>query len=189
MNKVFGLIGFLILLIVIGTSWYINGYNKVAILDEGVKAAWKQVDVQLQRRMDLIPNLVKTVQGYAAYEKGVFENVTAARSRWQGAQTIDDKVKAASAMDSAIARLLMVVENYPTLKASENFKALQDQLEGTENRIAVERMRYNQSVQTFNSYIRTFFGAIFAKSRGLDKPAVYFEGAKGSEKVPEVKFQ
>ncbi|MDD4907463.1 MAG: LemA family protein [Candidatus Omnitrophica bacterium] len=189
MNKIFGLLGLLILVIVIGASWYINGLNKVVILDENVRQAWAQVETQLQRRMDLIPNLVDTVKGYAAYEKGVFENVTLARSQWAGAKTIDDKVKAATSVDSAIARLLMVVENYPTLKASENFKALQDQLEGTENRISVERMRYNQAVMTFNAYIRTVFGVVFAKSRGLNKPAVYFEGAKGSEKVPEVKFQ
>ena len=189
MNKIFGLLGLVILVIAIGVSWYIGGMNKVVILDENVHKAWAQVDAQLQRRMDLIPNLVNTVQGYAAYEKSVFENVTLARSQWTGAKTIDDKVKASSSMDTAIARLLMVVENYPTLKASDNFRALQDQLEGTENRVAVERMRYNQEVNTFNAYIRTVFGVVFAKARGLDKPAVYFEGAKGSEKVPEVKFK
>ena len=188
MNKVFGLLGILLLIVAIGASWYVNGLNRVVILDENVRQAWAQVENQLQRRYDLIPNLVETVKAYAAYEKGLLESVTNARSQWASARTIDDKVKAAGAMDGVLARLLAVVENYPTLKAGENFRALQDQLEGTENRIAVERMRYNQAVMTFNAYIRTVFGSIFAKVRRLDKPAVYFEITKGAEQVPQVKF-
>jgi len=188
MNKVVGLIGVLLLIVAIGASWYVNGLNRVVILDENVRQAWAQVENQLQRRYDLIPNLVETVKGYAAYEKGVFEGVTNARSQWAGAKTVDDKVKAAGTMDGALARLLAVVENYPTLKASENFRALQDQLEGTENRIAVERKRYNEAVMTFNAYIRTVFGVIFANARGLNRPAVYFEITKGAEQVPQVKF-
>lgn len=176
-------------LIVVGSiGWYINGLNTVVILDEKVKQAWAQIDNQLQRRNDLIPNLVSTVQGYAAHEKGIFENIAKLRSQWSESKTIDQKMESANDMTSAISRLLLVVENYPQLKADQNFLALQAQLEGTENRIAVERMRYNEDVKIFNSYIRTVFGSFFASMRQLNKPAVYFEIKDEAKTVPVVKF-
>ena len=130
---------------------------------------------QLQRRFDLIPNLVSTVKGYAAHEKGIFEEVTRLRSQWGQAASIPDKVAAANSLGGALSRLLMVSENYPNLKADQSFLELQSQLEGTENRIAVERMRYNQAVQQFNSYQQSLFGSFFASATHLTQPAVYFK--------------
>ncbi len=169
-------------------AWFIKGLNFVVILDENVKSSWAQVENQLQRRNDLIPNLVSTVKGYAAHETKVLTDVTKLRSQWSAANTTADKIKAANGMSAALSRLLLVVERYPDLKASQNFLALQSQLEGTENRIAVERMRYNRSVQVFNSYIRTVFGSFFAARRGLSKPAVYFEVEEAAKAVPKVEF-
>jgi len=180
--------GILILLIIVSGAWFISGYNKVAKLDEAVKAGWRQVDTVLQRRYDLIPNLVNTVKGYATHEKEIFTEITRLRSQWASAGTGQEKMKAAGELEGAISRLLVVAENYPDLKASENFLSLQAQLEGTENRIAVQRMRYNETVQTFNTYIRTFPGNIFAGIRGLSEPAPYFEAEEKARKVPKVEF-
>jgi len=183
-----------IVLIVVGVivimlaGWLIGGLNRVAILDESVTAAWSQVDNQLQRRNDLIPNLMNTVKGYASHEKNLFTEVTQLRSQWAGAATRADKIKAAEGMEGAISRLLLVAENYPDLKANQNFLTLQAQLEGTENRIAVERNRYNRTVQVFNSYIRTIAGGIFARLRGLDRAAEYFEAEAAAKSVPKVEF-
>ncbi|NOX97411.1 MAG: LemA family protein [Nitrospirae bacterium] len=181
-------IGILVLLIIIGGSWFISGYNRVVILDEEVNKQWAQIDVVLQRRYDLIPNLVNTVKGYAAHEKGLFTEVTRLRSQWAAAGSRDDKIKAARGMEGAISKLLLVTENYPDLKASENFLSLQAQLEGTENRIAVQRMRYNEAARNFNAYIRTFFGGFFARIRGLTKPVPYFEIENKAKEVPKVDF-
>ena len=178
----------LALVAVIGIGWYISGLNRVVIMDEQVNEAWAQVDNQLQRRNDLIPNLVNTVKGYAAHEKGLFTEITALRSQWAKAGTTGEKITAARGMAGALSRLLLVAENYPELKANQNFLALQSQLEGTENRIAVERMRYNRTVRQFNAYIRTVFGRFFATRRGLTEPAVYFEVEEKAKAVPEVKF-
>ncbi|MCX7927018.1 MAG: LemA family protein [Candidatus Omnitrophica bacterium] len=183
-----------IILLVVGIlgigliSWYIKGLNYVVSLDEQVKAAWAQVENQLQRRNDLIPNLVNTVKGYAQHERELFTQITELRSQWAKAQTIQEKIENSKAMGSALSRLMVVVENYPDLKANQNFLALQAQLEGTENRIAVERMRYNEAVRTFNTYIRSVFGSFFAKRRNLDKPAVYFEVETEARRVPKVEF-
>jgi LemA protein len=176
-----------VVLLMIG-GWLIGGLNRVAILDEGVTAAWSQVDNQLQRRNDLIPNLVNTVKGYASHERNLFTEVTQLRSQWASAGSRADKIKAAEGMEGAISRLLLVAENYPDLKANQNFLTLQAQLEGTENRIAVERNRYNRAVQVFNSYIRTVAGGIFASLRGLDRPAEYFEAEAAAKSVPMVEF-
>ena len=169
-------------------GWYINGVNYVVTLDENVKSSWAQVENQLQRRNDLIPNLVNTVKGFAKQEMGVFTEVTRLRSQWGEAKTVNEKVETANAMNGALSRLLLVAENYPALKSDQNFLSLQAQLEGTENRIAVERMRYNQAVQMFNTYIRTFFGKFFAEKRGLTQPAVYFKAVEKAKEVPQVNF-
>lgn len=181
------LIVVVVLLLSLG-SWLIGGLNRVVILDENVNQAWAQVENQLQRRNDLVPNLVNTVKGYASHETGLFTKVTELRSQWGKAATREEKIATAREMGGVLSRLLLVAENYPDLKANQNFLSLQSQLEGTENRIAVERRRYNQAVMAFNSYRRTVFGSLFASLRGLTKPTEYFEAEEGATKVPEVKF-
>ncbi len=169
-------------------GWIIKGLNAVVILHENVQTAWAQVENQLQRRSDLVPNLVSTVKGYAAHEQGLFTKITELRSQWAKAQTTQEKIKAAEGMGNVLSRLLLVAENYPELKANENFLTLQAQLEGTENRIAVERNRYNNAVRAFNTYIRTVFGSFFAGLRGLKHPAEYFEAEATARAVPKVEF-
>ena len=172
----------------IGFGWYKNGFDMAIRKSEQVKSSWAQVENQLQRRNDLIPNLVSTVKGYAAQEKDVLTEVTRLRSQWGKVQSVEDKIQKANEISSALSRLLVVAENYPQLKSNENFLALQSQLEGTENRIAVERMRYNQAVQDFNAYARSLIGRFFVKSAGVNEPAVYFQAVEAATKVPEVKF-
>ncbi len=181
----------LILIVVIVAAvvgWYVNGLNRVVRLYENVNEKWAQVETMIQRRNDLIPNLVNTVKGYAEHERGLFEEITRLRSQWATAKTIEEKIENARAMESALARLMVVVENYPQLRASENFQTLQAQLEGSENRIAVERMRYNEAARQFNTYIQEVFGRFFAKRRGLAKPVPYFEAAPEAKQVPKVEF-
>lgn len=179
----------IIAVVIIGfVVWYINGLNRVVRLHEGVSSSWAQVETMLQRRNDLIPNLVNTVKGYASHEEELFSEITRLRSQWAGAKTVKEKIDNARAMDSALGRLMVVVENYPQLRATENFQTLQAQLEGSENRIAVERRRYNEAVRAFNTYIREVFGKFFAKRRGLTEPEPYFEAAPEAEAVPEVQF-
>ncbi len=175
------------LLFVISGMYACNGYNKAHGLHEEVQARWAQVENQLKRRHDLIPNLVNVVKGYAAHEKEVFENIARAREGYAGAGTTQEKAKAAGAIEGALARLLMIVERYPDLKANQNFLKLQDELAGTENRISVERMRYNEAVKTLNTFIRRFPSRIFAGWAGVE-PAEYFEVPKQEQQVPEVKF-
>ena len=169
-------------------GWYKNGYNRVITLDEQVKSSWAQVENQLQRRFDLVPNLVNTVKGYASHESQIFTEVTKLRSQWASAPTVPEKVEAANQLTGVLSRLIAVSENYPDLKASQNFLELQAQLEGTENRISVERMRYNQAVQLFNAYQRSFFGRFFSSQTGLMQPAVYFKTDERSKEVPKVTF-
>jgi LemA protein len=174
------------------------GYNSLVELDEKVNQAWAQVENQYQRRADLIPNLVKTVQGYADFEKGVLTEVTELRSRvGQIKLSTDDlsdeeKFKqfqdAQDKLSSALSRLLVVAENYPQLKANENFLTLQSQLEGTENRISVERKKFNEAVQDYNTTIRRFPSLITAKIFGF-KEKQYFKSAPGTDKVPDVNFE
>jgi len=185
MKKILLGIGIITVLIIIS---FVSVYNGIVTKHETITAKWAQVENQLQRRNDLIPNLVNTVKGYAAHERTVFENVTNARSQWAKATTIDEKVKAAGAMDAALARLLLVVENYPDLKASANFLALQDELAGTENRIAVERMRYNEAVRDYNVTVRMFPGNIIAGMFGYKPATEYFKAEEKARGVPEVKF-
>jgi len=178
----------IIVVVVVVLLGLVQGLNRVVLLDENVNQAWAQVDNQLQRRHDLVPNLVSTVKGYAAHERELFTKVTALRSQWSGATSREEKMAAAKGMSGALSRLLLVAENYPDLKANQNFLTLQSQLEGTENRIAVERRRYNQAVMAFNGYKRTVLGSVFAGMRGLSEPAEYFEVEDRATEVPEVKF-
>ncbi|MBW2170275.1 MAG: LemA family protein [Deltaproteobacteria bacterium] len=181
------IVGILILIVVIPFSYLKGTYNTLVTMDEGVKAAWAQVENQLQRRYDLIPNYVETVKGYAAHEKDVFVKVTEARSRVAGAKNIGDKIQANNQLTSALSRLLVVVERYPDLKANTNFIRLQDELAGTENRIAVERRRFNESVRVFNTKIRTFPTNMIAGMFGFEK-ATCFEVPKERQEAPKVKF-
>jgi LemA protein len=181
------IVGILILIVLIPFSYLKGTYNTLVTMDEGVKAAWAQVENQLQRRYDLIPNYVETVKGYAAHEKDVFVKVTEARSRVAGAKNIGDKIQANNQLTSALSRLLVVVERYPDLKANTNFIRLQDELAGTENRIAVERRRFNESVRVFNTKIRTFPTNMIAGMFGFEK-ATFFEVPKERQEAPKVKF-
>jgi LemA protein len=183
----------IVLLIIVGViavfgGMIIAGLNKPVILDEQVNSLWAQVENQLQRRNDLIPNLVSTVRGYMEHERGTFEKITELRSQWAKSATTQDKIQTANAITDALSKILMVSENYPELKANGNFLTLQAQLEGTENRIAVERMRYNDAVKTFNAYQRTIFGSVFCSLRGLGQPRVYFKSSEGAKDVPKVAF-
>ncbi len=180
----------LIAIVLIGIlfgGWFLITYNGLVSAQEGVDAQWHQVENQYQRRADLIPNLVETVKAYAAQEEKIFTEVTKYRSQWNAATTQDEKIKAAKGMDSSLSRLLVVVENYPQLKSNENFLALQAQLEGTENRIAVERMRYNEKVRDYNTLIKRMPSSIVANTYGFGSKS-YFEAEKGAEEAPAVKF-
>lgn len=188
MNKIFIFLGVIVVILLIAFGWYQSGYNQMVSLHQRVESGWAQVENQLQRRFDLIPNLVNTVKGYAAHEKGILEEVTRLRSQWQQAPTVADKVNAANSLGGVLSRLLLITENYPNLKADQNFLELQSQLEGTENRIAVERMRYNEAVQRFNSYQGSLFGAFFASATHLTQPAVYFKAPQEAQQAPVVKF-
>ncbi|HMD41476.1 MAG TPA: LemA family protein [Candidatus Acidoferrum sp.] len=181
----------LVLVIVVALifgSIYVGRRNQMAIKREAVNAAWAQVDVVLQRRSDLIPNLVETVKGYAVQEQKVFGDIAAARAALGGAKTPADKIAANGALDSALSRLLVVVENYPQLKSNENFQRLQDELAGTENRIAVERRRYNETVQDYNTYISLFPNSVVASIAGFTRNDAYFKTDEGARTAPKVNF-
>lgn len=187
-QKTLLIIAVIVIIIIVIPFMYLKGtYNNLVTMDEGVKGAWAQVENQLQRRYDLIPNLVETVKGYAAHERGVFVQVTEARSKVAGAGSINDKIDANNQLSSALSRLLLVVERYPELKANTNFIRLQDELAGTENRIAVERRRYNETVKAFNIRIRRFPTNIFANMFGFDQ-APFFEVPKERQEAPKVDF-
>ena len=181
-------VGILVLIVLVPFLYLKGTYNSLVTMDEGVKAAWAQVENQLQRRYDLIPNYVETVKGYAAHEKEVFVKVTEARSRVAGASTIGNKIQANNELSSALSRLLVVVERYPELKANTNFIRLQDELAGTENRIAVERRRYNETVKVYNIKIRRFPTNMIAGMFGFEK-ATFFEVPKERQEAPKVKFE
>ncbi|HXP78807.1 MAG TPA: LemA family protein [Verrucomicrobiae bacterium] len=167
---------------------YVSSRNQMVTKNEAVKSAWAQVDVVLQRRADLIPNLVETVKGFAAQEQTVFHDIAAARSALLGAQTPTDKIAANGQLDGALGRLLLIVENYPQLKSNENFLRLQDELAGTENRIAVERKRYNDAVQDYNTFIGLFPNNIFAGWAGFQRNNAYFAASEASREAPKVQF-
>jgi len=167
---------------------YVSRRNQMAIKHEAVNAAWAQVDVVLQRRADLIPNLVETVKGYAVQEQTVFGAIAAARAALIGAKTPSDKIAANGQLDSALGRLLVIVENYPQLKSNENFMRLQDELAGTENRIAVERRRYNDTIQDYNTYIALFPNSLVASMAGFARNDAYFKTEEGARQAPKVNF-
>lgn len=189
-------IAIIVVLLFAGYSWVKGTYNTMVTQDEGVKTAWSQVENQYQRRMDLIPNLVNTVKGYATHEKETLEGVVSARAE-ATKTTIDPsnlneesmkKFQAAQGeLSSALSRLMVVLERYPDLKANQNFSELQAQLEGTENRISVERKRFNETAQSYNTYIRTFPTNILAGMFGF-QPKAYFSAESGAEKAPKVEF-
>ena len=181
------LVVLLILALIVGGA-YIGRRNQMAIKREAVNAAWAQVDVVLQRRADLIPNLVETVKGYAVQEQKVFGDIAAARAALIGAKNPADKIAANGQLDSALSRLLVIVENYPQLKSNENFMRLQDELAGTENRIAVERRRYNDTVQDYNTYIALFPNSLVASFAGFARNDAYFKTEEGARQAPKVNF-
>ena len=182
----------LVILLVIGLllgSSFVSRRNQMAIKREAVNSAWSQVDVVLQRRADLIPNLVETVKGFAAQEVTVFGDIAKARSALLSANTPADKIAANQRLDSALGRLLVVVENYPQLKSNENFLRLQDELAGKENRIAVERRRYNETLQDYNTYISLFPNNLVASMSGFTRNDAYFKADEGARQVPKVNFE
>jgi LemA protein len=181
------LIVVVVIALMLGSS-FIARRNQMAIKREAVNAAWAQVDVVLQRRADLIPNLVETVKGIAVQEQIVFGDIAKARSALLGAHTPAEKIAANGQLDSALGRLLVVVENYPQLKSNENFLRLQDELAGTENRIAVERRRYNEAVQDYNTYISLFPNSLVASLAGFTRNDAYFKTDEGARQAPKVNF-
>lgn len=186
--KVLIVIVVLALIAFIAFGQYVSVRNTLVTKNETVKAAWSQVDIVLQRRADLIPNLVETVKGFAQQEQTVFGDIAKARSALLSAGNPSQKIAANQQLDSAIGRLLVVVENYPQLRSNENFLRLQDELAGTENRIAVERKRYNDSLQDYNTYIQKFPNNIFAGWAGFKVNDAYFAASEGARQVPKVNF-
>jgi len=188
MKALLALIAVIVIVALIVGGAYVSSRNQMVRLNEAVKSNWAQVDVVLQRRADLIPNLVETVKGFAAHEETVFGDIAKARSALMNAQTPQNKIAANGQLDSALSRLLLIVENYPQLKSNENFLRLQDELAGTENRIAVERKRYNDSVQAYNAYIGQFPNNIFARWAGFQRNDEYFQASQASREAPKVEF-
>lgn len=184
--------GYLVLLVIVGmlvllAGWVGSTYNSLVRDNESVDGQWAQVENQLQRRNDLIPNLVATVKGYAQHEEDVFRAIADARAKLGQASTVDAKAQAAGELQSALSRLLVIVERYPELKADAQFQRLMDELAGTENRLAVERMRYNEIVRVYNAKVKQFPTVFIARMFGFG-PRAYFEVAPGAEQVPKVDF-
>ncbi|MEX2263701.1 MAG: LemA family protein [Bryobacteraceae bacterium] len=183
----------IVLAVLLGLGLLVGGQfvgvrNELAVQREAVTAAWAQVDVALQRRADLIPNLVETVKGFGKQEQGVIDSVTKARAALTGARTPADRIAANTQLDSALSRLLVVVENYPQIKSNENFLRLQDELAGTENRIAVERRKYNEAVQRYNTQIELFPNNVVAGMSGFARNDAYFRTDPGAREAPKVAF-
>ena len=189
-----GLIAVIVVVVILGVlafsvfGSYVSTRNTLVTKNEAVKSAWSQVDIVLQRRADLIPNLVETVKGYAQQEQTVFGDIAKARSALLSAGSPQEKIAANSQLDGALGRLLLIVENYPQLKSNENFLRLQDELAGTENRIAVERKRYNDTLQDYNTYVQQFPTNIFAGWAGFKRNDAYFQASEGSRVAPKVNF-
>jgi LemA protein len=188
MKKLLIVVGVLVVLGLIFGNMYISARNEMVRKNETINAAWSQVDVDLQRRADLIPNLVETVKGYAAQEVTVFSDIANARAALLSAHDPAGRIAANGQLDGALGRLLVVVENYPQLKSNENFLRLQDELAGTENRIAVERRRYNQAVQDYDTFIGLFPNSVFAGWAGFHRNDHYFQASEQSREVPKVAF-
>ena len=178
-------LGLPILLIMILVGYY----NRIVSLDEGIDASWAQVETVLQRRYDLIPNLVNTVKGFANQEKAVLTEVTALRSQWAKAGSVAEKSRAATGLEAALGKLMVISERYPELKSNQNFLRLQDELAGTENRVSVERRRYNETVRNYNISIRRIPGSMIANFAGFEERDVYFEATSGAATAPVVDFQ
>jgi LemA protein len=188
MKILLAVLGVIVLLGLIVGGSYVSSRNEMVRKHEAIKQAWAQVDVVLERRADLIPNLVATVKGYAQQEVKVFGDVDNARAALLGARTPADKIAANGQLDGALGRLLAIVENYPNLKSNQNFLALQDELAGTENRIAVERRRYNEAIQDYNTYIGLFPNNIFAGWAGFQRNNDYFAASESARQAPKVDF-
>ena len=178
----------IVVLILLSAGKFISVKNTLVAKNEAVKTSWSQVDIVLQRRADLIPNLVENVKGYAKQEQTVFGDIAKARSQLLNAGTPEQKISANAQLDGALGRLLLIVENYPQLKSNENFLRLQDELAGTENRIAVERQRYNDTLKDYNVYVQQFPNNLFASSLGYKPNTAYFAATEGSREVPKVNF-
>lgn len=177
----------IVIIVLIFVSWYVRSRNQLITLDENINSAWAEIDNQLQRRMDLIPNLVSTVKGFAAQEQQIYSDIADARAKLAGAGSVGETAEGYNELQGALSRLLVVVENYPNLKSNQNFIQLSDELAGTENRIAVARKRYNDAVRQFNTSIRRFPGSIIAGSMGYT-PKEYFEIDESARSVPKVEF-
>jgi LemA protein len=188
MKRTWIVIIMIVLAVVVFYSTWTKKYNTIVTLNESVDSAWAQVENVLQRRADLIPNFVNTVKGYAKHEQDVFVQVTEARAKVGGASTVPQKVAANNQLGAALGRLMLVAERYPDLKANQNFQSLQDELAGTENRIAVERRRYNETVKAYNVFVRNFPNNIIAGLFGYTRQNVYFKADEGAKTVPKVDF-
>ena len=175
-------------LLLLAFGMYVSVKNTLVAKNEAVKSTWSQVDVVLQRRADLIPNLVETVKGITKQEQAVFGEIAQARSQLLSAQAPADKIAANQRLDGALGRLLAIAENYPQLRSSENFLRLQDELAGTENRISVERKRYNDTLQDYNTYVQQFPNSVFAQWAGFKPNTAYFQATEASRTVPKVDF-
>lgn len=183
----FMIFGGLIIVILLGGGCVYSGYNRAIEMDEAVKSQWAQVENQLQRRFELIPNLVNTVKGVAGQEEKIYLGVAEARKAYFQASSVNQKARAASGFESALSRLLLLREAYPQLKSNQSFLKLQDQLEGTENRLAVERKRYNDNVRMLNTFIRKLLGRLYAGLAGVER-AEYFEITEEARETPKVEF-
>ena len=188
MKAFLAVVAVLVIIALVLGGMYVSRRNQMVTLNETVKSDWAQVDVVLQRRADLIPNLVETVKGYAAQEVTVYDDIAKARSALLSAKTPTDKIAANGQLDGAIGRLLLIVENYPQLKSNENFLHLQDELAGTENRIAVERKRYDDAIQDYNTYIGLFPNNVVAGMAGFKRNDAYFAAPEAARAVPKVQF-
>jgi len=186
-NVLLAIVAVLVIALLVG-GMYFNRRNEMVRKNESVKAAWSQVDVVLQRRADLIPNLMETVKGIAAQEQTVFGDIANARAALLGARTPAERIAANNQLDGALGRLLVIVENYPQLKSNENFLRLQDELAGTENRIAVERRRYNEALQDYNTFIGLFPNSLFASWAGFKRNEAYFAAPAAAREAPKVQF-
>ena len=181
-------VGVLVLVVLMIAGSFISAKNQMVTKDQTVKAAWSEVDVQLERRADLIPNLVSTVKGFTKEESSVFDDIAQAREGLMNAQTPEAKIAANNQLDGSLAKVLVLTENYPTLRSSDQFMRLQDELSGTENRISVARKRYNDAIQDYNTYILQFPNSIWAGIAGFHQNNAYFTASPASQAVPNVSF-